>query len=42
MPIVVTRDMSTEHLEYLDSPGAHDFLGREENRVVLRLTQRRV
>ena len=41
VPIVVTANMSTEHLEYLDSAEAHDFLGREENRVVLRLTERR-
>ena len=41
VPIVVTANMSTEHLEYLESPEAHDFLGREENRAVLRLTQRR-
>ena len=41
VPIVVTANMSTGHLEDLESPEAHDFLGREENRAVLRLTQRR-
>ena len=40
VPIVVTCNMSTANLEYLDSSEAHDFLGREENRVVLRLTER--
>ena len=39
VPIVVTANMFTAHLEYLESPEAHDFLGREENRVALRLTQ---
>ena len=40
VPIVVTCNMSTANLEYLDSPEAHDFLGREEKRVVVRLTER--
>ena len=40
VPIVVTCNMSTANLECLDSSEAHDFLGREENRVVLRLTER--
>ena len=41
VPIVVTCNMSIANLGYLDSPERRDFLGREENRVVLRLTQRR-
>jgi len=41
VPIVATANMSTEHLEYLESPEAHGFLGREENRAVPRRPQRR-
>ena len=41
VPIAVPANVSTEHLEYWASAEAHDFLGREENRVVRRLTERR-
>ena len=39
--IVVPANVSTGHLEYWVSAEAHGFLGREENRVVVRLTEPR-